>query len=62
MIRLSTTLPLGLEHAALEQLAQTCRYLDMTTICAATQLDWTDQEVRRLRQFLDAQGLYVSAS
>ncbi len=59
MIRLSTTLPLGLEHAALEQLAQTCRYLDMTTICGATQLDWTDQDIQRLRQFLDDQGLCI---
>ena len=59
MIRLSTTLPLSLEHAALEQLAQTCRYLNMTTICGAAQLDWTDQDARRLRQFLDDHGLSI---
>ena len=59
MIRLSTTLPLSLEHAALEQLAQTCRYLNMTTICGAAQLDWTDDDVRRLRRFLDDHGLSI---
>ncbi len=59
MIRLSTTLPLSLERTSLEQLAQTCRYLDMTTICTSAQLDWTDQDVRRLRQFLDDHGLYI---
>ena len=59
MIRLSTTLPLSVEHAGLEQLAQTCRYLNMTAICGASQLDWTDQEVGRLRQFLDGEGLQI---
>ena len=59
MIRLSTTLPLSLEHAALKQLAQTCRYLNMTTICGAAQLDWTDDDVRRLRRFLDDHGLSI---
>ncbi len=59
MIRLSTTLPLSVEHAGLQQLAQTCRYLNMTTICGASQFDWTDQEVSRLRQFLDDHGLSI---
>ncbi|MAG37540.1 MAG: hypothetical protein CL878_14990 [Dehalococcoidia bacterium] len=59
MIHLSTGLRLGVDQAPLEQLAQTCRYLDITTICSATQLDWTDKDVTRVRRFLDAQGLRI---
>ena len=57
MIHLSTGLRLGLEQPQLEQLAHTCDYLGIRTICAGTQPDWEDRAVKGVRRFLDAHGL-----
>jgi sugar phosphate isomerase/epimerase len=59
MIRLSTTLRLGAERAALERLASQCAYLGIRTICGATQPEWADEVVAGIRAFLDERGLRV---